>query len=79
MADILLRGLDESVKQQLIETAYQLRYPSLNAYLVASLTQLAETNGLLPYEVEVRKRHEIFVKAIEENTKVLLQVLERIE
>lgn len=56
MGEIKIRGVDESLKQYLIQEAKELYYPSLNAFLVSLLEDYQRHNGLLPYQVEEEKR-----------------------
>lgn len=75
MGEIKIRGVDESLKQFLIEEAKTLYYPSLNAFLVSLLEDYQRHKGLLPYQVEEEKRQAQLGRIIEKNTEVILDAL----
>lgn len=79
MAVLYIRGVDESLKQYLIQEANELYYPSLNAFLVSLLEDYQRHNGLLPYQVEEEKRQAELGSIIEKNTEVILKVLAHIK
>lgn len=79
MAEIKIRGIDESLKQHLVEQARKLYFPSLNAFLITLLEEYKAHNNLLPYQVAEEQRQAGLAKIIEENTQTIVAALAYIE
>lgn len=79
MKEIRIRGLDSDIVAKLREISSRSYYKSLNQYLVSVLTEIANTDGLLPLEKEVKSRHMGIANQIEKNTEVMTRFIELIE
>ena len=79
MKELKIRGLQNDVHNQLKEIAKRSYFPSLNQFLVVTLTRISKENGLLPLEEKIKKRHLILAEVIQKNNEVMLKAIKILE
>lgn len=79
MAELKIRGIKESKLIKLKELAKRNNYPSLNAYLLEKMEELAEEIEVVEYRKKYLSTQEKNIKVIEENTEVMKKLFEFLE
>ena len=76
MKEIRIRGLESHVISRLQKISKRSYHKSFNQYLVSVLTELAESDGMLPLEKEIYKRHSEVATHIQKNTEAILKAID---
>ena len=76
MQVVYIRGLEKSKVEKLKEIARRNGYPSLNAYLLELLEQVAEEVEVVEYRNKYLDMQDRNIEVLERNTQALKQIFE---
>lgn len=76
MAELKIRGIKESKLIKLKELAKRNNYPSLNAYLLEKMEELAEEIEVVEYRKKYLETQEKNIEVIKQNNQLISELLE---
>ena len=76
MQDIIIRKIKKSKVQKLKEIAKRHGYPSLNAYLLEKVEELAEEIEVVEYRKKYLETQEKNIEVIKQNNQLISELLE---
>lgn len=76
MATLFIRNVPYEISEKLKEFSSQYGFPSLNSYLVHTLTKIVESEGLTQTELLIIESQNEVAKQLEKNTEAILMALE---